>query len=344
MALTFSIETVVRGYHIYKEVWNAAMDGTELPCKREIGNAHDPFAIAIKKVTPTGNVTVGHTPRVISSVCSVFIRRGGTIVCVVNRARQYSSDLPQGGLEVPCILTFRASSEKEGKKAKKLIESALLVKIKASVLKDSTLSEAKASSPQYLEDSVAVNELQAASDVEPPQKRRKLNDADVERIIMGEELTDVHINTAQHLLKEQFPNLSGLQCTLLQAKETSKIDTKATNKILQIVHCLDRHHWIVATTIGSKKNEILIFDSIFRNIDSQTTQVLGNLFGCLPTPTFGVMNSQKQKGVKDCGLFAIAFATALAFGENPSNIKFCQESMRAHLINCLERDELIPFP
>ena len=25
----------------------------------EIGNAHDPFAFAIKKVTPTGNVTVG---------------------------------------------------------------------------------------------------------------------------------------------------------------------------------------------------------------------------------------------------------------------------------------------
>ena len=71
------------------------MDGTELPCEREIGNTNDPFAIAIKKVTPNaGNVTVVHTPRVISSVCSVFIRRGGIIVCVVNGARQYSSDLP----------------------------------------------------------------------------------------------------------------------------------------------------------------------------------------------------------------------------------------------------------
>ena len=95
MEFTFSIETVVQGYHIYKEIWNAAMDGTELPCEREICNANDPFAIAIKKVTPTaGNVTVGHTPRAISSVCSVFIHRGGIIVCVVNGARQCSSDLP----------------------------------------------------------------------------------------------------------------------------------------------------------------------------------------------------------------------------------------------------------
>ena len=258
----------------------------------------------------------------------------------MNGARQYSSDLSQGGLEVLCILTFRASNEKEGKKAKKLIKSALLVKIKASVLEDSTLSEGKASSPPYLEDSNVVNELQAASDIEPPQRRQKLSDADVERIIMGEELTDVHINTAQHLLKEQFPNLSGLQCTLLQTKETSKIDTKATNKILQIGHCLDRHHWVVATTIGSKKNQILIFDSIFRNIDSQTIRVLGNLFGCLSISIFRVMNSQKQKGVKDCGLSA----TALALRENPSKIKFCQESMQVHLINCFERDEPISFP
>ena len=79
-------------------------------------------------------MTVRHTPRVISSVCSVFIRRGRIIVCVVNGARQYSSDLPQGGLEVPCILTFRASEEKECEKAKKLIELAHSVKIKAKIL------------------------------------------------------------------------------------------------------------------------------------------------------------------------------------------------------------------
>ena len=100
MAFMFSIKTVVLGYHIYKEIWNAAIDGTELPCGREIVNAHDPFAIAIKKATPTGIVTVGHTPRVISSVCSVFIRQGGTIVCVVNGARQYLSSLPWHSLMI----------------------------------------------------------------------------------------------------------------------------------------------------------------------------------------------------------------------------------------------------
>ena len=57
MAFTFSVETVVQGYHTYEEIWNAVMDGTELPCEREIGNTHDPFVVAIKKITPTENVT-----------------------------------------------------------------------------------------------------------------------------------------------------------------------------------------------------------------------------------------------------------------------------------------------
>ena len=40
----------------------------------------------------------------------------------------------------------------------------------------------------------------------------------MERIIMGEELSDVDINLAQRLLRVQFPKLGGLQSTLLQQK------------------------------------------------------------------------------------------------------------------------------
>ena len=42
---------------------------------------------------------------------SLFIRRGGTIECIVTGTRRYSSDLPQGGLEIPCRLLF--SGEKK---------------------------------------------------------------------------------------------------------------------------------------------------------------------------------------------------------------------------------------
>ena len=39
--------------------------------------------------------------------------------------RQYSSDLPQGGLEVPCVLMFNTKQAAEKEKAKRLIEGSL---------------------------------------------------------------------------------------------------------------------------------------------------------------------------------------------------------------------------
>ena len=46
----------------------------------------------------------------------------------------------------------------------------------------------------------------------------------------------------------------------------------------------------------------------------------------------------------DCGLFSIAFATALVFGEQPGNFLFDQKKMRAHLIQCVEVQQITPFP
>ena len=77
-------------------------------------NIHDLSAVAIRK---DGSV-VGHVPRALSAVCSSFIRRGGLILCRVSGSRRYSADLPQGGLEVPCVLTFRTSNAKDVEKAR----------------------------------------------------------------------------------------------------------------------------------------------------------------------------------------------------------------------------------
>ena len=42
------------------------------------------------------DITVGHVPRALLPICSIFIRTGGIIICLITRGRQYSSDLPQG--------------------------------------------------------------------------------------------------------------------------------------------------------------------------------------------------------------------------------------------------------
>ncbi len=60
---------MVRGCHTYQSVWTAVV-GEELPYQRETVNPRDPFAVAVLK----DEAIVGHVPRKISSICSLFLR------------------------------------------------------------------------------------------------------------------------------------------------------------------------------------------------------------------------------------------------------------------------------
>jgi len=54
---TFQRESMVRGYHIYGEQWEAAVE-EELECPREHRNPRDTYAVAVVR----DNITVGHLP------------------------------------------------------------------------------------------------------------------------------------------------------------------------------------------------------------------------------------------------------------------------------------------
>ena len=77
----------------------------ELSCHREPSNMEDPFAVAVIN----NDMIVGHVPRKISAMCSMFLRKGGVILCTVTGTRRYSSDLAQGGMEVPCKISILLS-------------------------------------------------------------------------------------------------------------------------------------------------------------------------------------------------------------------------------------------
>ena len=134
---------------------------------------------------------------------------------------------------------------------------------------------------------------------------------------MGDELSDLYVNMAQNLLKAQFPQLNGFGSTLLQGKELPVQSTDAVKNKVQIIHCDKRHHWIVATTVKCENGQVLVIDSLYKSIDDETKSTVCRLFQSKEPPVIKVINPQRQKGSKDCGLFAIAFATAIAFDENP---------------------------
>ena len=95
----FGCESAFQGYQIYQEIWDASC-GQTFPCLREEGNPFDPFAMSVVRA---GNI-IGHVPRKISAACSLFLRNHR---CTVTGSQRYSRDLIQGGLEVPCKLTFK---------------------------------------------------------------------------------------------------------------------------------------------------------------------------------------------------------------------------------------------
>ena len=53
---------------------------------------------------------------------------------------------------------------------------------------------------------------------------------------------------------------------------------------------------------------------------------------------------QQRLGQGNCGILAIACATAVAYGLEPSALIFCERSMRKHLHSCLESGKMTPFP
>ena len=259
MAGTATFDSCVRGYHVYKDIWNHAI-GDTLTAKPEFGNVHDPYAVAV--VTPD-DVVVGHLPRNISTLCHLFLRKCGHILVQVTGRRRHSTDLPQGGLEVPCSLTFVGES-RDLLKVRRLMET-------------------------------AVPALSLPGDIEPPKKRAKicserddmeeeydsvwvtfeglsLTQKDKQALLRNGKLNDRHINYAQRMLHSQFPHAEGLGHTLLQKRK----QLKKTVSGLQIIH--DRgDHWVVALNVAGYDN-VQVYDSVYLVIEQYTRDVISNLF------------------------------------------------------------------
>ena len=77
-----------------------------------VGNSNDTLAVAVKN----SSEVFDHIPRLLSLIYSVFIQ-SGEIVCRITGTGCDSADLPQGEMEIPCILI---SNLKVSKNAAKL--------------------------------------------------------------------------------------------------------------------------------------------------------------------------------------------------------------------------------
>ena len=59
MMYSFAVESMIRGYHEYKNIWENPSEDDELVCEREISNAHDMHTVAMRKDIDGVTGTVG---------------------------------------------------------------------------------------------------------------------------------------------------------------------------------------------------------------------------------------------------------------------------------------------
>ena len=117
------------------------------------------------------------------------------------------------------------------------------------------------------------------------------------------------------------------------------------SKSVQILH-VNGDHWMTVSTVDcTAEEDIIVYDSKYSSLSQETKLLLSQLVHT-DKPTFQIKmaNVSKQSGTTGCGLYAIAYATHVAFGRDPCVFIFKQKEMRQHLTVCFEKKELTPFP
>ena len=102
LVLNFAFPCGLRGFHVYKELWNPKLN-EKLETIHEENNPHDRYAVAAirKTVCRLRPVVVGHLPREISRFTRFIILHGATVKVKVSNTKYRRSPLIQGGLEIP---------------------------------------------------------------------------------------------------------------------------------------------------------------------------------------------------------------------------------------------------
>ena len=89
---------------------------------------------------------------------------------------------------------------------------------------------------------------------------------------------------------------------------------------------------------------MLVYDSAFTRWNDAAVCLLKRQFQCSVSNIAIVKGVQKQHGGKECGLYAIANATSVAFGKDPSKMSYQESVMREPLYQCFSRETLEVFP
>ena len=170
-----------------------------------------------------------------------------------------------------------------------------------------------------------------------------LYDEDKAILLSTQWLDDRIVNAAQELLKKQS-NLKGFQCTLYGQKMARYSHVHGRESFVQVVNVRNTH-WLTVSNVGCDASTVTVYDSLPATVGHHIKKHICHFWKCEgKQATFQVANMQRQPNPFDCGLFALASATDLTYGNNPITSKYEVGKMRPHLLQCFEDGKMNPFP
>ena len=157
----------------------------------------------------------------------------------------------------------------------------------------------------------------------------------------NEWINDRIIYVFQLILRSQYPSLQGFQHPILST--SCGFDTMSSEfiQIINIYVC----HWVTISSVGCHEGHIQWFDSLHMQPSTDTKRVIADMLQYKGDEiTVDVCNVVKQAGASDCGIFALAYATAVCHGLDPTALCFDQRKLRQHVVDCIENKFVTPFP
>ena len=99
------------------------------------------------------------------------------------------------------------------------------------------------------------------------------------------------------------------------------------------------NHWVTVSTISCPPGVINVYDSM--HLETSTSLKKPDMMHSdKKAISIRTVHIQQQMGGSDCGLFAIANATALCYGKDSGTLAFDQKIMREHLRKCFAAGDL----
>ena len=147
----------------------------------------------------------------------------------------------------------------------------------------------------------------------------------------------------QNALHKKFPFIEGLYSTTIGTVGQFK---PVTSEFVQVLHD-GIFHWVCVSNVGCRNsNTVKLYDSLYAKVAKHTQDQISNLLNCHDRDNIfiEVQPVQQQTNDVNCGVYALAFATALCFGKDPCEILLNRRTARKHLWWCLENENLAMFP